>query len=160
MVELAKVVATNAKVISLQALRLSIQSDKPTHPKIPTESNPKTGRPDQVTGRWRVICSKNRLRRVGLGFPPKNPKKPDPTDVLRISSKKIPESGRNFQNPAGFSKFWQDFPDSGEIFQIPASNFQIPTSNFQILATNFHISATYQVDLLIFRPNLVKSHRI
>ena len=73
---------------------------------------------------------------------------------------KFPESGRNFQNPAIFSRFRRYFPDPGDIFQIPASNFQIPTSNFQILATNFHISATYQVDLVIFRPNLVKSHWI
>ena len=29
-------------------------------------------------------------------FSSQNPKKPDPTDVLRISSKKILESGRNF----------------------------------------------------------------
>ena len=56
----------------------------------------------------------------------------------------FPESDRNFQ-------IRRDFPNSGEIFQIPASNFQIPTSNFQILATNFHISATYQVDLVIFQ---------
>ena len=81
---------------------LSIQSEDPTHPKVPTGSDPKTGWPDQVTGRWRVICSKNRLRRVGLGFPLQNPKKPDPTDVLRISSK-------IFQNPAEISR-------SGEIF--------------------------------------------
>ena len=96
---------------------------------------------------------KNRLRRVGLGFPPQNPKKPDPTDVLRFSSK-------NFQNPAEISRIRRYVPDSSDIFQIPASNFQIPASNFQILATNFHISATYQVDLVIFRPNLGKSHRI
>ena len=65
---------------------------------------------------------------------------------------------KNFQQK--ISRFQQKFPDSGEIFQIPASNFQIPTSNFQILVTKFHISATYQVDLVIFHPNLVKSHRI
>ena len=55
---------------------LSIQSNDLTHPKIPTGSDPKTGRPDQVTGRRRVICSKNQLRRVGLGFPPKTRKNP------------------------------------------------------------------------------------
>ena len=121
-------------------LGLSIQFDDSTHPKVPTEPNLKTGWPDQVSGRRWVICSKNRLQRVSLGFPPQNPKKPDLTYVLRIFSKK--------------------FLDSGEIFQIPASNFQIPTSNFQILVTKFHISATYQVDLVIFHPNLVKSHRI
>ena len=125
---------------------LSIQSEDPTHPKVPTGSDPKTGRPDQVTGRRRVICSKNRLRRVGLGFPLQNPKKPDPTDVLRIFSK-------NFQNPAEISRIRRVFPYSGEIFQIP-------TSNFQILATNFHIPTTFQVDLVIFHPNLVKSQRI
>ena len=75
---------------------LSIQSDDPTHPKVPTGSDLKTSQPNQVTDRWQVICSKNWLRRVGLDFPPQNPKKPDPTDVLRISSKKFPESGRNF----------------------------------------------------------------
>ena len=34
--------------------------------------------------------------RVGFGFPPQNLKKPDPTDVLRISNKKFPDFGRNF----------------------------------------------------------------
>ena len=58
------------------------------------------------------------------------------------------------------SRFRQKFPEFNEIFQIPTPNFQIPASNFQILATNFHISATYQVDLVIFCPNLMKSHRI
>ena len=119
---------------------------RPDPPEGSDRIRPETGRPDQVTGRWRVICSKNRLRRVGLGFPPQNSKKPDPTDVPSISRK--------------ISRIQQKFPEFGDIFQIPASNFQIPTSNFQILATNFHISATYQVDLVIFRPNLVKSHWI
>ena len=136
----------NNMVQQSKLLGLSIQSDDPTHPKVLIGSDPKTGQPDQITGQWRVICSKNRLWRVGLGFPPQNPKKPDLTDVLRISSKKFPDAGRNFQNLAKFSR-------TGKIFQIPASNFHI-------LATNFHISATYQVDLVIFRPNLVKSHRI
>ena len=85
------------KVEHVPQLGLSIQSKNPTHPKVPTGSDPKIGRPDQVTGRRRVICSKNRFRWVGLGFPPQNPKKPNPTDVLRISSK-------NFQNPARFSR--------------------------------------------------------
>ena len=110
-------------------LGLSIQSEDLTHPKVPTGSDPKTSRPDQVTGQRWVICSKNRLRRVGLGFPPQNSKKPDPTDVPSISRK--------------ISRIQQKFPEFGDIFQIPASNFQIPTSNFQILATNFHISVTY-----------------
>ena len=65
---------------------------------------------------------------------------------------------KNFQQK--ISRFRQKFPDFGKIFQIPASDFQIPTSNFQILVTKFHISATYQVDLVIFHPNLVKSHQI
>ena len=97
-------------------LGLSIQSDDPTHPKVLTESDPKTGRPDQVTGRRRVICYKNWLQQVGLGFPPQNLKKPDPTNVLRISSKNFPNFGRNFQNLARFSRFWRDFPDSGLKF--------------------------------------------
>ena len=111
---------------------LSIQSDEPTHPKIPTGSNPKTGRPDQVTGRRQVICSKNRLRRVGLGFPPKTQKKPDPTDVLRISSKK-------FQNPAEISRIRRDFPESDAIFQIPArfSRFRPQISRFRVQIFRF-----------------------
>ena len=104
------------------SLGLSIQSENLTHPKIPTGSDPNTGRPDQVAGRRRVICSKNQLRQVGLGFPLQNPKKPDPADVLRISSK-------NFQNPAKISRFQRDFPDSG--LKFPYSDFKFPDSDFQ-----------------------------
>ena len=86
-------------------LGLSIQSEDLTYPKVPTGSDPKTSRPDQVTGQRRVICSKNRLRRVGLDFPLQNPKKPDPTNVLRISSKNF-QNPTEIQNLARFSKFW------------------------------------------------------
>ena len=57
----------------LYILGLSIQSEDLIHPKVPTGSDQKTGRPDQVIGRRWVICSKNRLRRVGLDFPLQNP---------------------------------------------------------------------------------------
>ena len=99
---------------------MSIQSEDSTHQKVPTRSDSKTGRPDQVTGRRRVICSKNRLWQVGLSFPPQNPKKPDPTDVLRISSK-------NFQNLAEISRIQQDFPDSD--LKFPDSDFKFSDSN-------------------------------
>ena len=97
---------TSTKQMTKLVLGLSIQSEDLTHPKVPTGSDPKTGRPNQVTGRRWVICSKNRLRRVGLGFPPQ---KPDPTNVLRIFNKKFPESSR-------ISRIQWDFPDSGNKF--------------------------------------------
>ena len=99
---------------------LSIQSEDPTHPKVPTRSDPKTGRPDQVTGRRWVICSKNRFRWVGLGFPPQNPKKPDPIDVLRISSK-------NFQNSAEISRIRRHFLEFG--LKFPDSDFKFSDSS-------------------------------
>ena len=92
----------------------------PTHPEDPTGDRSETGRPDQVTGRRRVICSKNRLRRVDLGFPLQNLKKTDPTDVLRISSK-------NFQNLAEISRIRRDFPDSG--LKFPDSDFKFSDSS-------------------------------
>ena len=52
-----------------------------THPEDPIGDRSETGRPDQVTGRRRIIFSKNRLRRVGLGFPLPKLEKSDPTDV-------------------------------------------------------------------------------
>ena len=97
-------------------LGLSIQSEDPTHPKIPTGSDRKTGRPDQVTGRQRVICSKNRLWRVGLGFPPQNRKKPDPTDVLRFPSKNFQNSVEVSRIQRYFLEFGLKFPDSGLKF--------------------------------------------
>ena len=62
-------------------LGLSRPIRNPTHPEDPTGDRSETGRPDQVTGRRRIIFSKNRLRRVGLGFPLPKPEKSDPTDV-------------------------------------------------------------------------------
>ena len=40
---------------------------------------------------------------------------------------KFPESGRNFQNPAIFSRFRRYFPDSGSKF--PDSDFKFPDSS-------------------------------
>ena len=112
------------------SLGLSIQSEDPTHPKIPTVSDPKTGRPDQVTGRRRVICSKKPTPAGRSRFSSPEPEKTRSDRCTKIFIKKFPESGGNFQNPAEISRIRRYVLDSGYIFQIPASNFQIPASNF------------------------------
>ena len=134
-------------------LGLSIQFEDPTHPRVPTGSDSKTGRPDQVTGRRRVICSKNRLRRVDLGFPLQNPKKPDPTDVLRISSK-------NFQNPAEISKIQRDFPDSG--LKFPDSDFKFSDScnKFSYFGDLSSRSSDISSKSSEISPDLARSHQI
>ena len=134
-------------------LGLSIQSNDPTHLKVLTGSDPKTGRPDQFTGQRRVICYKNRLRRVSLGFPPQNPKKPDPTDVLRISSK-------NFQNPAKISRFRRDFPDSG--LKFPASDFKFSDSSnkFSYFGDLSSRSSDISPKFSEISPNLARSYQI
>ena len=132
---------------------LSIQSEDPTHPKVPTGSDPKTGRPDQVTGRRRVICSKNRLRRVGLGFPLQNPKKPDPIDVLRISNK-------NFQNPVEISKIRRDFPDSG--FKFLDSDFKFSDSSNKFSYSGYFSSRSSDISSKSseISPDPARSHQI
>ena len=136
-----------------QTLRLGlfIQSEDLTHPKVPTGSDPKTSRPDQVTGQRRVICSKNRLRRVGLDFPLQNPKKPDPTNVLRISSK-------NFQNPVEISRIWRDFPNSGLKFSD--SNFKISDSSnkFSYFGDLSSRSSDISSKSSEISPDLARSH--
>ena len=132
---------------------LSIQSEDPTHPKVPTGSDPKTGWPDQVTDRWRVICSKNRLWWVGLGFPLQNPKKPDPTDVLRISSK-------NFQNLAEISRFRRDFLDSS--LKYPNSDFKFSDSSNKLSYFSDLSSRSSDISPKFneISPDLARSHQI
>ena len=138
---------------SQSRLGLSIQSEDPIHPKIPTVSDPKTGRPDQVTGRWRVICSKNRLRRVGLGFPPQNPKKPDPTDILRFPSK-------NFQNPAKVSRLRLYFPDSGVKFPDSSIKFLDSGNKLSYFSDLSSRSSDISSKSSEISPNLARSHQI
>ena len=130
---------------------LSIQSEDPTHPKVPTRSDLKIGWPDQVTGRRRVICSKNRLWWVRLGFPLQNPKKPDPTDVLRISSK-------NFQNLAEISRFRRDFPDSS--LKYPSSDFKFSNSSDKLSYFSDLSSRSSNISPKFneISPNLARSH--
>ena len=132
---------------------LSIQFEDPTHPKVPTRSDPKTGRPDQVTGRRRVICSKNRLRRVGLGFPLQNPKKPDPINILRISSK-------NFQNPAEISRIRQDFLNSGLKFPDFDFKFSDSSNKFSYFGDLSSRSSDISSKSSEISPDLARSHQI
>ena len=136
-----------------QHLGLSIQSEDLTHPKVPTGSDLKTGQPDQVTGRRRVICSKNRLRGVGLGFPLQNPKKPDPINILRISSK-------NFQNPAEISRIRQDFLNSGLKFPDFDFKFSDSSNKFSYLGDLSSRSSDILSKSSEISPDLARSHQI
>ena len=136
-----------------QHLGLSIQSEDPTHPKVPTGSDPKIGQPVQVTGRRRVICSKNQLRGVGLGFPLQNPKKPDPINILRISSK-------NFQNPAEISRIRQDFPDSGLKFPDFDFKFSDSSNKFSYFGDLSSRSSDISSKSSEISPDLARSHQI
>ena len=84
-------------------------------------------------------------------FSSQNPKKPDPTDVLRISSKKILESDRNFQNPVEFSRFRRDFPDSDFKFSDSGNKFSyfgdLSSRSIDISSKSSEIS-----------PDLARSH--
>ena len=109
--------------------------------------------------------SKNRLQWVGLHFPPPKPEKPDPTDVLRIFSKKFLDSGRNFQILARFSRIRQDFPNSN--LKFPNSNFKF--SDFSNKFSYFGNLSSRSSDIssksseissnqVRFLSDLVKSH--
>ena len=93
-------------------------------------------------------------------FSSQNPKKPDPTDVLRISSKKIPESGGIFQNPAGFSRFRRYFPDSG--LKFPDSDFKFSDSGNKF--SYFGDLSSRSIDISSksseISPDLARSHQI
>ena len=121
---------------------MSNPSKDPTHLKEPTRSDSTTSQPNHFDSWQWVISSKNRLRQVGFSFSLSKFEKSKPTDVLRFASK-------NFQILA------KHFPNSSKKFQI-LTNF------FQILAkiSRFQTSTTYQVDLVRFQLDLVKSHRI
>ena len=136
-----------------QHLGLSIQSEDLTHPKVPTGSDLKIGQPDQVTGWRRVISSKNRLRRVGLDFPLQNPKKPDPIDVLRISSK-------NFQNPAEISRIRRDFPDSDLKFPDFDFKFSDSSNKFSYFDDLSSRSSDISSKSSEISPDLARSHQI
>ena len=134
--------------LSLSRLRAVHPIQRPDPPE-----NSDRIRPDQVTGWRRVICSKNRLRRVGLGFPPQNPRKPDPTDVLRFPSK-------NFQNPAEVSRIRRYFPESGHKF--PDSGLKFPDSGNKLSYFGDLSSRSSDISSKSseISPDLARSHQI
>ena len=102
--------------------------------------------------------------------------KPTPTGRSRFSSpksektrsdrcaknfqQKFPESGRNFQNPAKFSRFQRDFPDSGLNF--PDSDFKFPDSSnkFSYFGDLSSRSSDISSKSSEISPDLARSHRI
>ena len=124
--------------LSLSRLRAVHPIQRPDPPE-----NSDRIRPDQVTGR----------RRVGLGFPPQNLRKPDPTDVLRFPSK-------NFQNPAEVSRIRRYFPESG--LKFPDSDLKFPNSGNKL--SYFGDLSSRSSDILSksgeISPDLARSHQI